>query len=231
MRGSCLVSLCLGLALPLCDLSASEPDSAGLALFRDKIEPVLQKHCYQCHSAAADELAAGLALDSRAGPLHGGDSGPAIVPGKPEESLLLLAIRHADGYAMPPEKPKLPEAVIADFVKWVNLGAPDPRTSAPPPGGIDLATARKHWSFQPVRAVPPPAVRDSAWPRTPIDSFVLAALEARGWKPSPPAERGAWLRRVTFDLTGLPPSPEEVAAFTGDNSPDAPERLVDRLLA
>ena len=212
---------------------AAEPAGAeGLRYFREKIEPVLAAECYQCHSSRAEDVKGGLRLDSRAAMLQGGDSGPAVVPGEVDESLLIQAIRHEDGLAMPPKKPKLPDATIADFATWVKMGAPAPaeeEASAPRSRGRD--EARRHWAFQPVARVAPPKVEDAAWVKSPVDAFVLAKLEGRGWTPAPPADRADWIRRVTFDLTGLPPTPEEVEAFEEDTSPDADERLVDRLLA
>jgi mono/diheme cytochrome c family protein len=210
-------------------------DTAGAdasRLFRERIAPVLKAECYACHSAEAKKLRGGLRLDSREMLLQGGDSGPAVESGKAGESLLIQAIRHQDGMAMPPKKPKLPEATIADFETWVNAGAPyssagDPQLSANSP----MQQAREHWAFRPVQKVSPPQVADAAWVRNPIDSFILARLEARRWRPAPPADRAEWLRRVTFDVTGLPPSPEEIAAFESDPSPLAEEHVVDRLLA
>jgi hypothetical protein len=211
---------------------ASEPaDQEGVRFFREKIEPVLQAQCYRCHSAKAEKVQGGLLLDSRAGMLQGGDSGPAVVPGKGDESLLLQAIRHEDGLEMPPRKPKLPEATITDFERWVNLGAPDPREGQTQAAiGTISEEARQHWAFQPVKLVVPPRVDDADWVRNPVDAFILAALDGRHWPPAPPASRAEWLRRVTFDLIGLPPTPEEVDAFLDDQAPAAFERVVDRLL-
>jgi hypothetical protein len=206
----------------------ARPD--GTRLFREKIEPTLRAECYRCHSAGAEKLRGGLRLDSREAMLAGGDSGPAVVPGRSGESLLIEALRHEGGLAMPPKKARLPEGTIADFVTWVDLGAPGPdadRAAASPPQPDE---ARRHWSFQPVRKTAPPEVGDAAWVRTPVDAFVLAKLEGRGWRPAPEASRVDWIRRVTFDLIGLPPTPEEVEAFVNDPSPDAFERVADRLL-
>ncbi|MFO0953458.1 MAG: DUF1549 domain-containing protein [Isosphaeraceae bacterium] len=196
--------------------------------FREKVEPVLASKCYQCHSGQAKSVKAGLRLDTREGLLKGGDSGPAVVPGKSAESLLVQAVRHEEGMAMPPKSPRLSEAVIADLAAWVDAGAPDLRQPAASAGQDD---PKRHWAFQPVRAVTPPSVKNSDWPKNPVDAFVLAKLEERGWKPSPEASRADWIRRVTFDLTGLPPTPEEIAAFEADRSALAYETVVDRLLA
>jgi hypothetical protein len=200
--------------------------------FESRIRPVLVDHCFKCHSAQAKSLKAGLRLDSRDGLRNGGDTGPAIVPGKPAASLLLKALSYTDdGLRMPP-KAKLPDAVVADFEQWILMGAPDPRTtSGVATSSMDLQAARRHWSFQPIKTRCPPQVKNSAWPRTPVDRFVLAKLEERGLSPSPPADKRTLIRRATVDLTGLPPTPEEVDAFLADSSPDAFTRVVDRLLA
>jgi hypothetical protein len=218
----------------LCAVSSSaaaplEPQAARL--YRERIAPILQAECYRCHSAKAEKLQAGLRLDTRAGLLAGGDSGPAVVPGNTEESALIHAIRHEDGLAMPPKKPKLPAGTIADFETWVKAGAPIPAENAAaaetdPP----VVEGRRHWAFQPVRKSVPPVVNDAAWLQTPVDAFVLAKLEERQWQPASPAGRAEWLRRVSFDLVGLPPSPEEIQAFCDDRSPVAFERVVNRLL-
>ncbi|MGL4555410.1 MAG: DUF1549 domain-containing protein, partial [Gemmataceae bacterium] len=207
------------------------PAAAGLRFFEQKIRPVLVKQCYECHSADAKKKRGGLLVDTRAGLLKGGDAGPAVVPGKPIESLLIKAMRH-DGLVMPP-KDKLSPEVIADFEAWVKMGAPDPRDgkAAASAGGIDIAAGKKFWSFRPPVRVPAPAVTDAGWPRGDVDRFVLAALEKKGLLPVRDADPAVWLRRVTFDLTGLPPAPEEIDAFDADARPDARERAVDRLLA
>jgi hypothetical protein len=207
--------------------TAAAADADGDRFFRERIEPVLRAECYRCHSEQAEKVKGGLLLDSRAGVLRGGDSGPAVVPGKDGESLLIQALRHEGGRTMPPKKPRLPDATIADFAKWVAMGVPDPRAEA-----VSSVTedARRHWAFQPVRKASSPLVRDPSWVRNPLDAFVLSKLEERGWSPAPAAGRRDWLRRVTFDLTGLPPTPEQVEAFLADGAPDAEERVVDRLL-
>jgi hypothetical protein len=206
-------------------------DAAGTAFFEQKIRPVLVKECYSCHSADAKKLRGGLRLDTRASVLAGGDSGPALVPGKPDESLLMEALRY-EGLEMPP-KSKLLDAVVADFERWITMGAPDPRDgqSAPVRSGVDIEAGRRFWSYQPPRRHQPPAVADAGWPRTDIDRFLLAALEARKLHPVGDADRATLARRVSFDLVGLPPAPEEIDAFVADPAPDAYERLVDRLLS
>jgi mono/diheme cytochrome c family protein len=210
---------------------AQTDTSDPMALFEQKIRPVLEGTCVKCHGAA--KVSGGLRLDSRAAVLAGGDSGPAVEPGDPANSLLVQAIRHEEGLAMPPKKPKLPDETIAAFESWVRAGAPDPRTApvaAVAEAPVFSEEARQHWSFQPVRKPMPPTVKDRAWVVNPVDTFILAKLEERGWRPAPPASRPEWIRRVSFDLTGLPPSPGEVEAFLADRAVDAYERVVDRLL-
>ena len=223
---SCLLVLAL-------DAAASADDD--IAFFETKVRPILVERCYACHSNEAKTLRGGLKLDSKAGWQQGGDSGPAIEPGKPEESLLVLAIQYEDEALRMPPKGKLPEAEIATLVDWVKRGAPDPRAAgAPPPARrvLDLEEGRRHWAFQPLRAIePPPSEPDSAWAQTPIDRFLLAAMRAKGLEPSPPADRATLIRRLSFDLIGLPPTPDEIDAFLNDPSPDAYENIVDRLLA
>ena len=215
--------------------AAAEPDAAGREFFEKKIRPVLVEHCYACHSAAArakKKLRGGLLLDTRQGLLDGGDSGPALVPGKAKDSLLLQTLLHTGDVKMPP-KQKLPDSVIADFAAWINKGAPDPRTGGGPAKqvGLSVAEGRKFWSFQPPRKTDAPSVKDRSWPRNDVDVFILAGLEAKGLRPAADADRAVLIRRVFYDLVGLPPSPEEVDAFVADARPDAYERLVDRLLA
>jgi hypothetical protein len=212
------------------------PDAKGLEFFEKKIRPVLAEHCYRCHSAEAEaskKLKGGLKVDSREGLLQGGDSGPSLEPGKPEESVLLDVLRYDDAVQMPP-KGKLPDAVIADFESWIKMGAPDPReapAASAKKAGIDIEAGRKHWAYQPPRKPGLPAVRDAAWPAGEIDRFVLARLESRGLRPVADADRPTLIRRLYLDLIGLPPSPEEIDAFVRDGSPSAYEDLVDRLLA
>jgi len=202
--------------------------------FESKIRPVLATQCSKCHASTAEKLRGGLRVDSREALRKGGDSGPVIVPGNPDESLLVRAIRHRDEELRMPPKTKLPDAVVADFETWVKMGAPDPRTgpaavAARPP--VDRAKGREFWSFRPPRRSLPPPVKRADWPRGEIDRFLLAALEARGLTPLVDAGRSRLLRRVTFDLSGLPPTPEEIDAFLADDSPDAFAKVVDRLLA
>ncbi len=199
-------------------------------LFYDSVLPLLQRHCFECHSHAAGKAKGGLVLDSRGGWAQGGDSGPAIVPGKPEESRLIQAVRYSD-LEMPPTG-KLPPEAIAILERWVVAGAVDPRTNdaSRAQSNIGNEAKRKHWAFQPVGDPAPPIVKDNAWPRDDMDRFVLAKLEQRGLRPAADADRYTWLRRVSLDLTGLLPSVEQIAAFLSDSAPRAEDRVVDRLL-
>jgi len=202
-----------------------------IRFFEKKIRPVLVKQCYECHSASAKELKSDLRLDTRAGIRKGGESGAAVVPGNPDDSLLIQVLRY-DGLEMPPDKP-LPKTVIADFVAWVKQGAVDPRFKKKKPAaatGVDLAQARRFWSFQPIQDHPLPRVNQESWPKTSIDHFVLARLEEQGLHPVAAAGKRTLIRRATFDLLGLPPAPNEIDAFVRDDSPDAFAKVVDRLL-
>jgi len=232
VRGATVLIAAIAVSGLASSVSAAEFSAKDIAFFETKIRPVLVEHCYSCHSSEAEDLQAGLLLDSREGVLRGGDSGSAVVPGKPVESLLIEALKY-ESYEMPPSG-KLPNAVIADFEKWVAMGLPDPRSgpapSAPRPA-IGVAEGRKFWCFQPIQSPQPPAVKDQGWPACDIDRFLLAKLEEHKLKPAAAADRATWLRRVTFDLIGLPPSIEELDAFAADDSPDAHARVVDRLLA
>ena len=204
-----------------------KPSAAELEFFEKEIRPLLAANCGECHGA--DEQWAGLRLDSRESMLNGGDSGAAIVPGDPEKSLLIAAVRQTGDLQMPPDG-KLADEQIAILEKWVALGAPWPA------GNVlkedeRAAAHRRHWAFQPIQQPAPPEASDAGWCRTPVDQFILAALDARGLKPSPPADRRTLIRRVSYDLTGLPPTPAEVEAFVQDEDPEAYAKLVERLLS
>jgi hypothetical protein len=200
------------------DAPASNP-AAAIAFFESKIRPVLVEHCYKCHSVAAGKSKGNLLLDAREPIRAGGDRGPAVVPGDPEASILLDAIAHAEpDLEMPPDKPRLGDAIIADFTTWIKMGAPDPREAsasrsriARPP--VDIESGRKFWAYQKPVAHEPPATRDPAWARRDLDPFILAKLESMGLAPAPDAEPATLLRRLSFDLVGLPPSPEVLARF------------------
>lgn len=205
-------------------IPARPPTPDELQFFEKSVRPVMVEHCLKCHGEKKQW--AGLRLDSREALLRGGDSGAAIVPGKPAESLLIRAIRHEDDDLKMPAEEKLPEQQIADLVRWVEMGAPFPETK---PAGTRTRDPN-HWAFQPPAEHPLPPVKDEAWGKSPIDRFILAKLEAAGLAPAPAADKRTLIRRVTFDLTGLPPTPFEVEAFLSDERPDAWSRLVDRLL-
>ena len=201
--------------------------------FEKKVRPVLANNCWACHRQSA---MGGLRLDARDTILKGGKSGPAVVPGNPQGSLLIQAVTHShDRLKMPPAG-KLADADIAALTEWIRGGAYWPesdKVAAPATASEYVITPeqRGFWSFQPVKRPATPAVRNEQWPRNAIDRFILARLEKEGLKPVAPADKRALIRRATFDLTGLPPTPEEVDAFLRDNSPDAFAKVVDRLLA
>ena len=240
MTGRRLSALCLGTIGAFClfgtlPAAVRADDPASIEFFEQKIRPVLVQHCYACHSEEAskkNKLKGELFLDTRAGLLKGGESGPAIVPGKSAESLLVKALLYEDGYQMPPSS-KLPAEIAADFRRWIDGGAPDPRDGAAASVSkreIDLEAGRRFWSFRPLESVTPPEVQNAAWPRTAIDRFILARQEAQGVRPNGQAARETLLRRLFFDVIGLPPAPEEIDLFLNDSSPDAYSALVDRLL-
>jgi mono/diheme cytochrome c family protein len=208
---------------------ASTP--ADVEFFEKRIRPVLAENCFACHGEKKQQ--GGLRLDSLEALKKGSDNGPVVMPGVPDESTLIEAIRHDTATKMPPKK-KLSDSAIADLTTWVKMGVPWPATA-------DTSAARSlapqsnawktHWAFQPVRDPGIPAVKDTTWPLTSIDPFLLVKLEDKGVHPSPSADRRTLLRRVTFDLIGLPPTPEEIAAYETDTSVDAFNKVVDRLLA
>jgi hypothetical protein len=229
------------------------------AFFESRIRPLLIKHCNACHSGKV--IQGGLRLNAGDGALRGGDSGPAVVPGKPDESRLIHAIRYTDPRLQMPPSGKLSAAAIGLLEEWVQRGAPWPSIVQGPRSKVQgpeskvqgpksrvqgpksrvqsgsghrsrsPEPAKPHWAFRPLSSAPAPPVKNRAWVRNRVDAFVLAKLEAKRLSPSPRAGRRALIRRVSFDLLGLPPAPEEVEAFDRDGSPDAYARLVDRLLA
>ncbi len=216
---------------------AADPPAEAIEFFEKKIRPILVAHCAECHSSDSKRVQGGLLLDSRDGWMRGGDSGPAVVPGDPDTSLLMLAVRQTDKDLKMPPKGKLSDTQIADLEVWVKNGAVDPRQvgnlaepGSRPKYGMSLAEGRKFWSFQPVQDREVPTVRNGAWPRNAVDNFMLAKMEAGGVSPVPAADARTLLRRVTLDLTGLPPTPAEMEAFLADQSPRAFEQVVDRLL-
>jgi hypothetical protein len=219
--------LMLSLSLYFCS-SALGQDAGQLNHFESTIRPLLIAHCIECHGP--DRQESGLRLDSRPGWMKGGDRGPAIVPGDPENSLLLLAVKHTDPELRMPEE-KLSDVEIAAIEKWIREGAVDPREITEASSKHLVADPRTFWSFQPVRELHPPAVSHPDWIRTPVDVFILAQLDANGLKPSPRADARTLIRRAYFDLIGLPPTPEQIEAFEREPTQDAWARLIDQLLA
>ena len=213
---------------------AADPTAEQIEFFEKGIRPVLVEKCYRCHSAQSP-AAGGLRLDTAEGLLEGGDSGPAVVPGTPEKSLLIKAVNYKDLQLKMPPTGKLSDDEIQRLTTWVKMGAPDPRKAIPSviqaTSGIDFEKARAFWAFRKIQKPTVPVVRQTAWLRSPIDGFVLAQLESKGLKPAPQADKHAWLRRVTFDLIGLPPTPPEIEAYLADSSAVAQQKVVDRLLA
>jgi len=200
---------------------------SGPAYFEKNIRPLLARQCLACHSSASQPVMGNLRLDSREAALKGGSRGPSIVPGNPAESLLMKAVLHTAGALKMPPGPRMKEADAAALAQWIKMGAPwgDVATSAAPPA------ASKFWAFTPPLEPAIPAVKNKSWVRSPVDAFLLAALEAKGLAPAPPADKRTLIRRATYDLIGLPPTPTEVKAFLDDQSPGAFAAVVDRLLA
>ncbi|MBI2686174.1 MAG: PSD1 domain-containing protein [Acidobacteria bacterium] len=214
-------------------LQAQSPDPA---FFESKIRPVLAASCYGCHSSKMKSPMGGLVLDTKAGLRNGGATGPAIVPGKPAESRLLTALRYTDPHVQMPPSGKLAQPVIDNFETWIAAGAIDPRidtvaaTASGPLKGMSVEDGRKWWAFQPVKELPAPAVKDSAWLRRKIDAFLLARLEQKNLTPSPRADKRTLVQRLYIDLLGLRPTYDEIESFVSDTSPGAYAKLVDRLL-
>ncbi len=221
---------CLLLSLLIASELRGDEPGAELEFFEKRIRPVLTEHCYVCHSLTAREVQGKLRLDSREGMRRGGETGPAVVPGDPQKSLLLEAIRH-ESFEMPPDK-QLPAAVIADFERWIRAGAVDPRDRPDSQSAEHdpFQAGKSHWSFQPVGRHQPPEVSTNDRVRNEVDRFLLQRLEAAGLAYARPASRETLIRRATYDLLGLPPTPEEIEQFLSDESPDAFAQLVDRLL-
>ncbi|WZO97658.1 PSD1 and planctomycete cytochrome C domain-containing protein [Isosphaeraceae bacterium EP7] len=234
MRLACLAAILAFLSASTSFGGEPATDASALAFFESKVRPILVERCLSCHSAAeGKKVRGGLRLDTKEGWTTGGDNGPAAVPGNPDESLIVQAIKYGDPDLRMPPKGKLPEAEIQVLNDWIRQGAIDPRTGATATAkkaGIDLTAGRRHWAFQPLVRGERPEVRDLAWCRTPIDRFIAAKLDAAGLTPSPEVDRRRLIRRATFDLTGLPPTPDEIAAFLADARPDAYDHLIDRLL-
>ncbi len=231
---TCYLLLTVLAGIGLLRMPASAADPADLEFFEQKIRPVLVERCLKCHAASKPK--GGLRLDRRASVFEGGDSGPAIVAGKPDESLLIKAITWSGVVSEMPPDSKLSNRVVEDFRQWIARGAAFPEDSEAATNGekhrpVDIEQGRKFWSFLPVREATPPAVSDSSELRQKVDSFVRAQLEREKMQSAPEADRRTLIRRLSLDLIGLPPTYDEIAAFITDDAPDAYERLVDRLLA
>lgn len=227
--------LLLSAALPVM-LRAEDPSAEDVEFFEKRIRPILAEHCFECHSAKTNPLKGGLRLDSRDGLLAGGDSGAAVVAGEPDKSRLVVAVGYESEELQMPPAGKLAVEKVADLKEWVRRGAFFPKSE----GGaiakrvINLEEGRKHWAFQPVHVVPLPGLSEktnSGWARQRIDPFILAAQSQHGLQPSAGTSKEVLLRRLKFDLLGLPPLPDESREFAADTSPDAYERLTDRFLA
>ena len=234
-----IAALAVCLAWPV--VARADEAAEKVKFYEQHVKPVLEAHCWKCHGAEA-KVKGGLNLTSRALALQGGDIGPAIDEKKPGESLLLKAIGYKDEDLQMPPKGRLSDEQIATLTKWVEMGAPFPADAEKPkaasepaghkgPPQVDSPEAKSHWSFQPVKRPEVPAVKNKSWPRNPIDAFILSKLESKNMSPAAEAPRGVLLRRAYYDLIGLPPTPEEVKAFLEDTSPDAYEKVIDRLLA
>ncbi len=232
-----VLKICALTALFSCPLvlasKAIDPDD--LAFFESRIRPLLVENCYKCHSIDAEKIKGGFLLDSKSGLRMGGDSGPAIIPGDVAQSRLINMVQRRPDFEGMPPKTKLPQSHIDDLVAWVDRGAPDPRLDEPHRGALksdfDLEERKHWWSLQPVQKPTSPAINHQNWPSNDYDRFILEKLEEKGWSPAERADRQTLLRRLSFDLTGLAPSPQELHAFANDQSKNAYQKQVDRLLA
>ncbi|MBI1375431.1 MAG: DUF1553 domain-containing protein [Phycisphaera sp.] len=233
------LAVCGGVAGNLLAADAAKPspeplDAKGVAFFESRIRPVLAKYCYECHSESSKKIKGNLRLDLRAGWQVGGDLGPVVEPGKPGDSLLMKAVNYTDPDMEMPPKGKLPDAVLADLTKWIEMGAPDPRDGEivkKRGRQIDWEEGHAFWAYRKPVDHKPPMVRDTSWPRSDIDRFVLARLEKEGLAPVADADKRTMIRRVYYDLIGLPPTPEQIDAYLSDTSDDAWVKVVDELLA
>jgi hypothetical protein len=236
MRASPFI-LSLTVLAAVATVQAAEPTKDQLDFFEKKVRPILTDKCYKCHSVEAGKSKGGLTLDTQAATLKGGEGGPAVVPGDLANSLLITAVSYKDkDLKMPPDKDnnkKLSDEEIATLTEWVKIGAPDPRTGAAKVAKLSGLTdeARKHWAYQPVVKPAVPSVHNRPWCITPVDAFIVQKLEEKQMIPAKKATLETLLRRATYDLTGLPPTPEEYVAFMSDGSPNAFAKVVDRLLA
>lgn len=221
--------------LAMLGLTQAADDPSGVEFFEKKVRPVLVEHCYKCHSTEAKKPKGGLFVDSRAALLKGGDNGPALVPGQPDKSRLIEAIGYKNVELRMPPKGKLSDAAVADLTAWVKMSAPWPAEKGKTAAAreeFDLGKRKQaHWAWRPIQTPPPPAVKNGGWPRSDSDRFILAKLEEKGIAPAPAAERRTLIRRVYFDLIGLPPTPQEVEIALNDQSGEWFEKVVDRLLS
>ncbi len=197
-----------------------------LEFFENKIRPILANHCLECHSGEKGKIKGGLNMDSKEDVLKGGDTGPALEAGNVKGSLMIKAVTWEDDLQMPPKK-KLSDEQIADLKKWISIGAPDPREPSKTAAKVDK---KAHWAFQPVSKPTPPSVKNASWGTNAIDKFILAKLEEKSMIAAPQADKETLLRRVYYDLTGLPPTPKQIDDFVRDQSPDAYLRVIDQLL-
>jgi hypothetical protein len=233
LRSVLLAATCgLAFCLPPVAAAAQGP-VADAEYFEKRVRPLFAERCYSCHSASSRPLMGGLRLDDAAGLAKGGRRGRLFTPGRPEESLIVRAVRYSDRALQMPPQGRLAADQVAVVTEWIRRGAyvPPDRKAAGATGGFDLKARARHWAWQPIRHPLPPRVRQTAWVRNPIDAFILAKLEAKGLAPAPPADKRTLIRRVTFDLIGLPPTPAEIHAFLSDTDPHAYVKVVDRLLA
>ena len=236
LSAALLGSLALCAGEPAAVQPVTMTEAQGVEFFEKKIRPVLVQSCYDCHSLEKGKSKGGLKVDSREAMLKGGESGPVLVAGNPGASLIMKAIRYGDQDMQMPPKQKLPDAVIADFDTWIRAGAPDPRVAKAVVAeetkpGISLEEGRAHWAFKPIADPVAPKIKDKKRAKNAVDNFLLSEIEKRKLSPAPEADKPTLLRRLSFDLTGLPPTPEELEAFLKDSSSDAFEKAVDRLLA
>ena len=227
-RSVCVSIVALAVALFTTRSASAQRSGNNVDRFEHEIRPVLVKHCFKCHGAKKQE--AGLRLDSRKALLKGSDEGRIVIPGKPEASRLIRVLSHAGEVKMPPDR-RLSKATRDAFALWIKSGVIWPNSPDGKSAKSDAELLKSHWAFQPIRRPPVPRVDDDGWSRTPVDAFIHRKLKSAGLTPSQAADERTLLRRVTFDLTGLPPTPEQALRFFGDKSPGAYERLVDRLLA
>ncbi|MDP1587077.1 MAG: DUF1549 domain-containing protein, partial [Prosthecobacter sp.] len=211
--------------------AAAPADDSQIAFFEKTIRPILINRCYECHSVESGKSKGGLQLDSREALLKGGDNGPALIAGNPDKSRIIESVRYHNQDLQMPPKGALPSAEVKALEAWVKMGAPDPREAVvdakhAAPRVIDIAEGSKHWAFRPIAKPKVPAVKAE----NPIDAFIIEKLTEKGMSFAAPTDKRTLIRRATFDLTGLPPTPEEVDAFLADNAPDAFAKVVDRLL-